>query len=448
MIAVPLGDAGTATLVVPPGAVDSLEVIDVIPVVADNGDYGVLLEPAGVWLSEPATLRFDGVPGEPLARVDLATSWYTAAATTDDGSIPVVRLRPFLQSTQPEAAVAIDFAQSWDELVSPRLALIDESDVDPFDLAASKEEHDAARRMTAPLTVDSSSTSTTSTTVVSGGGGGDDSETPPSSVKPDDEGNNGEEGGDHESEVRDGAGTLIEGDGTRVDICGTTKADAQRAVEVARTANSPLPKKKGECIDVKIDVTAIVEIEFQGRLIQESVSGNQAGVSTEDGNTTTVDLKGELKGAAEINSLGLSLLAVAAAELADTPPPPIDESLCEVDDLFGGSVAVTTTTIENDRFLVELSPTPGSYPADCAGFSANVPSIIWDMIGVILGGQGAKPFKFTMPKNPNVTRVFSNLDSSEILLAAPDSNGKIRVTQGGATISINLTVSVNYVPAT
>jgi hypothetical protein len=471
MVSVPVGESGTATLVVPPGAVDSFEVFAIVPISADNGDEGIALEPAGVWLSEPALLRFEGVPGDPLARIDGMRSWYTAATAADDGSIRVVRLRPFLQSGHPEAAVDLDLTAPWEELVTPRLAMVDGSDVNPFDLAAAKQEHDAARRMSGPATVDPTNPSTSVTVV---GGGGDDSETPASSVEPGDEGNEGNDGDEsREQEVRNGAGDRLGGGGsggTNGSCAGSAKGTAN-TVETARTAGGSAPGELPDCIELGLRVTAILEMQMDGRTIKESVStpstittidkdcggficqkptGQEklpTGLGSLEGSTTVLPLEGSLYGINSLQSLAVTGMAWGLGKLAGVELPMPDENSCTISKLSGGSMAVTITIAPERQLLVELTPTPGSYAGNCIYSGAvDTPSIIWDTIGPLLGRAGSEPYRFMVPAKRNTARLNSLVQDWTAALSTPDSNGKVSYSDSQVTLSAVIEVMVDYQP--
>lgn len=430
-LSVELAPGITATLEVPAGALAMTEIVELLAIgnpenvtgetsglwasttAVDTGVVGVAIEPAGLWLERPARLSLSASEGQVLARVG-PLDWYAPVRVGADGTIPVLRLRPFVLDPQNQLATDVPTG-SWDDDVLPYFGGQSTDPgllgIDALDQAARNEEADAAD------------------------GDADDGSSQ-----------------EHRDEVVDEARRVVE---SLTPACNDDPVANRRVVEALRTggaARIPPP----ECIKLRIKVYAtvvgeVVGPDLSGFSLEERVLSTTDGFAQDGTARFSTPLTGQLAGYLEFVSLFRSGFAWGFGEASGLPAPAPSADACtsanSVDGvmlLSGGALVIEVDPLPDERLRVTVVPEPpGDYLFDCGRGTESTPSFVWEALSGITGS----PIRFEVTKGQPVERVLSQFED-RAAQGVVITDGTAVITDSQSRTSVTFYASVSFADPT
>jgi len=440
-----LSDGSTATLTVPPDAV-SEPLITSMSETATGPRWGLELGPAGTWFDQPAMLVV--APGRSMfVRLGALPSGdlYGPVTVARDGSIPVVRLRPFVVAD--EAIVATVVLPGDDGGYAMPRRGDDPPAVDPLDAMARDTEQ----------------------AIALGGSGGSSTEDVGDPV--------GDDAGSADGVAGDDGGSTGAPRGTAAGAAAAYEArcaepgtvDRVRIVETRRTAGAAAPPKP-ECVERGISVLAMLEMQMSGEgaslELYETLLGQ--GLISNRVEETALSLEYETNiqelysvmasgliwgfgnaGWAAFSGLGIPGAEAAAEQSKAVADQEVQRALardrCSLKGFPGGQIGVSLTDAPDGSLKVSVAPA-GKWRVDCGEWPVEpVDPIVWELVRAIRGLGPGQPIEFAFPKGSYFTNALSESKATDVQVSR-SSNGSVTFSDGStvyvAALVVNLAESM------
>jgi len=401
-VAVALGDGSTATVTIPPRAVDEQLVVSLQAFQAGSV-MGLRMEPDGLWLTKPAMLEVPGAPGL-LMRIGAQADGdlYAAAVPARSGAYPVVRLRPVV--IDDGSVTPTQVGPGWTPGAPSQYG--DGSDLGPVDPPDQKSAEEEAREA---------------------------------------EDEDGEvEGTD---EVRAGAATWLP---ILTPRCSDPNDPAYaRIASTRRTAGAQAPQQLPECLTrvVHVYASSAIEVAGGGKYLitgSEELAGH--GPITNEVEENSIPLEGEIEGAAEAASLAWSTLMEGLdpglAELGMATGIKASEEYCDGRPLRNGVMTGSLEDLGDRGLRVMLQPVSGEFTLVCKGKPFPREVVAWELIRLLKGMGPQEPFTFVFPKGKMTSNVFSNLKNVEGVKTRRQSDGSVSIQVDQFRMSASMVVSL------
>ena len=440
-----LSDGSTATLTVPPNAVSEPLITSMVET-ATGPRGGLELEPAGTWFDQPAVLVVASGTTM-LARLGAlpAGDLFGPVAVAQDGSIPVVRLRPFIVAD--DAIVATVVLPGDDgAYVMPRRGN-DPPAVDPLDAMARDAEQAIALGGRGSSSQD-----------VAGEPAGDDSGSSDGAS-----GDDGDVDGGSTGAPRDTAAGAAAAHEARCAEPGTV--DRVRIVETRRTAGAGAPPKP-ECVERGISVLAMLEMQMSGEgaslELYETLLGQGPVSNRVEQTVLALEYQTNIQefysvmaslfvlgfanfGWAQFSGLGDPAAQAAAEQSKAVADKELQRALardrCSLKGFPGGQIGVSLTDQPDGSLRVSVAPA-GKWSIDCAEWPVEpVDPMVWELVRAIRGLGPGEPIELDFPKGSIFTNALSESKTTDVQVSR-SSNGSVTFSDGSTVYVASLVVNL------